>query len=200
MTIEELQEQLNKAAASIQKLEAKNEELIGKLKSESARADDLENASGSELEKAVKRAEKAERDLKVANERADKSDKGLRDFKASNALTNAIATANVNSDDVAMLTKALRGDIMFGDDGEPTIEGKSIEDYAKSFFSGPGKKYVRVADNDGGGATGGAKTTQPRMTKENFTYAGFAKIQLENEEEANAIADAIGRPELKTNH
>lgn len=93
MTIEELQEQLNKAATSIQKLEAKNEELIGKLKTESARADDAESATGTELDKAIKRAEKAERELKNANERADKSDKGLREYKRDAAISAAIAAA-----------------------------------------------------------------------------------------------------------
>lgn len=198
MTIEELQEQLNKAATSIQKLEAKNEELIGKLKTESARADDAESASGTELEQAIKRAEKAEREAKAANERADTTAKGLREFKASNALTAAIASANVDSDHVAMLTKAMRADIQFDDAGEPNIEGKTIEAYAKSFFSDAGKRYVRAADHSGGGASGSEGSKAPRMTKENFSYGEFAKIQLSNPEEANAIADAVGKPELKT--
>lgn len=190
-------------------LKTKNAELLRKLKAAEARADKAEeerdeaaeNAkadAGTELDKANRRITKLEKDLDAANTRATTAEKGLRDHKANGALATAIASANVDSDDVAMLTKALRADITFDDAGEPTIEGKSIEDYAKSYFSGAGKKYVRAADNNGGGASGSDNSKSARMTKETFNFSEFARIQLENPEEANAIADAVGRPELKT--
>jgi hypothetical protein len=197
MTIEELQEQLNKAATSIQKLEAKNDELIGKLKTESARAEELESASGTELEKAVKRAEKAERDLKAANEVAEKSNKTLRDYKRDAAISNLITANKVNPDD-ARAVKAILMMELDQDGDEPSIQGMSLDDYGKSFFAKEGKRYVQAADHSGGGATGSEGAKAPRMTKENFNFSEFAKIQLEDPAEANAIADAVGRPKLKT--
>lgn len=189
-------------------LKNKNAELHRKLKAAELRAekaeqdaeDAAENAkaeTGSELDKAKRAITKLTKDLDAANKRADASDNSLRDYKASSALATAIASANVDSDHVAMLTKALRADIQFDDAGEPVIEGKSIEDFAKSYFGGAGKKYVRVAEHGGGGATGSEGAKAARMTKENFNYSEFAMIQLKNPAEANAIADAVGKPELK---
>lgn len=190
-------------------LKTKNRELHGIIKKLEAQVSKLtddvseaaENAkaeSGSELDKATRQITKLTKERDDALARATNSDKGLREYKASNALTSAIASANVDSDHVAMLTKAMRADIQFDDAGEPNIEGKSIEAYAKSFFSDAGKRYVRAADHNGGGASGSEGAKAPRMTKENFSYGEFAKIQLSNPEEANAIADAVGKPELKT--
>lgn len=200
MTIEELQEQLSKAATSIQKLEAKNEELIGKLKTESARADDAESVTGTELEKAVKRAEKAERDFKAANERADTNAKSLREYKRDAAISAAIATANVDSHHVAILTKALRGDVEFDDMGEATIGGKAIDAYAKSFFAKEGASYVRVADHNGGNSTGseGARASsfsKPPETPEELH--NWMKFTNTNKDEAVALANTWGRADLR---
>lgn len=189
-------------------LKNKNRELHAKLKAAEARAEKAEEErdeaaesaradAGSELDKANRRITKLEKDLESANARAAESDKSLRDHKANGALATAIASANVDAEDVAMLTKALRADIDFDETGEPTIEGKSIATFAKSYFEGAGKKYVRAADHNGGGATGSEGAKPLRMTKENFNFTEFARIQLENPAEANAIADAVGRPNLK---
>ncbi len=166
MTIEELQAALEKANAaierantSISKLETKNSELIDREKAAKDRADEAEASTGSELEKATKRAEKAERELKASNERADTNAKTLRDFRADNAINTAIATANVDAKHVALLAKALRADVEFSDDGEPTIGGKAVDVYAKSFFAKDGLSYVRAANNAGGLATGNDGST-----------------------------------------
>lgn len=192
-------------------LKNKVNELHALLKQEKSRAEKAErekeeaaeaatNANSTELEKAVKRAEKAERDLKNANERADKSDKGLREYKRDAAISAAIAAANVDSQHVAILTKALRGDVEFDEAGEPTIGGKTIDIYTKSFFAKEGASYVRAADHNGGGASGseGSKSSafsKPPETPEELH--NWMKFSVANKEEATALSIAWGRADLR---
>lgn len=166
--------------------------------------DDVEDAAenaraetGSELDKANRQITKLTKERDEALTRADKSDKGLREFRASNALTTAIAAANVHSEDVALVSKALRADIEFDDNGEPTIEGKSIESYTKSFFASAGKKYVRAADHDGGGASGSDGSKATRWSKLPQTQAEWAEFNSLDTAERNAVADSLGAPQLK---
>lgn len=171
MTIEELTAALEKAQASITKLETKNSELIDREKAERQRADEAESTTGTELEKATKRAEKAERDLKAANDRADTNANSLRSFKADNAITQAIASANVDAKHVPLLAKALRADVEFSDDGEPLIGGKAIDAYAKAFFAKDGLTYIRASNNTGGLATGNDGTSVAALSKKPETEA-----------------------------
>lgn len=193
-------------------LKNKNADLLRQLKAEKARADKAEQdaqdaadnastANASDLDKAIKRAEKAERDLKAANERADTNAKSLRDFRAENAITNAIATANVDSKHVALLSKALRADVEFSDDGEPMIQGKAIDAYARSFFAKDGLSYVRAANNNGGLATGNDGSKAGDFTKAPETAEEYNKFfQLTNTDKAaaNALAEQWGRADLKS--
>lgn len=193
-------------------LKSKNADLLRKLKAAEARAEKAEEErdeatetakadAGSELDKANRRIIKLEKDLSTANERADKSDKSLREYKATSALTSAIASANVDSKHVNMLTKALRADIEFDDEGEPTIEGKSIQDYAKSFFAKDGAEYVRAADHNGGGATGSGNSQARQFSKAPETPEELHKWMgwsANNKEEANALADEWKRADLRS--
>jgi len=189
-------------------LKNKNRELHGIIKSLEAKVakltDDVEEAAdnaraetGTELDKANRQITKLTKERDEALTRADKSDKGLREFRASNALTTAIAAANVHSEDVALVSKALRADIEFDDNGEPTIEGKSIESYTKSFFASAGKKYVRAADHDGGGASGSDGSKATRWSKLPQTQAEWAEFNSLDTAERNAVADSLGAPQLK---
>lgn len=199
MTIEELQEQLTKAANSIQKLEAKNEELIGKLKNESARADDAESATGTELEKATKRADKAERDLKAAAERAEKSDKALRSFREEAAIANILTAHKVQADDYRAVKAILKLELD-PDTEEPTIGGKSLEDYAKGYFAKEGKKYTQAADHNGGGATGSEGSKAGSWSKAPETpdeLHNWMKYSATNKDEATALANTWQRADLR---
>jgi len=191
-------------------LKNKVNELHALLKQEKARAEKAErdkeeaaeaatNANATELERMQKRAEKAERDLKAASERADASGKSLRDYKRDAAISTAIAAANVDSQHVAILTKALRGDVEFDDAGEPTIQGKPIDAYAKSFFAKEGASYVRASDNNGGGASGsdGSKARSwvkpPESPEELHNWMRFS---VSNRDEAVALSKSWGRVDL----
>lgn len=191
-------------------LKNKVNELHALLKQEKARAEKAErdkeeaaeaatNANATELERMQKRAEKAERDLKAANERADASGKSLRDYKRDAAISAAIAAANVDSQHVAILTKALRGDVEFDDAGEPTIGGKSINDYSKSFFAKEGAGYVRAADHNGGGASGsdGSKArTWSKPPESPEELHNWMRFSVSNKEEAVVLSKSWGRVDL----
>lgn len=190
-------------------LKNKVNELLAANKAANARAEKAErereeaaeaaaNASATDLQKAVSRAEKAEKAFKDAEDRAALYQADLRNQRADSEVAQALAAANVDAKHITLLTKALRSDVKFTDEGMAMIEGKAVADYAKSFFAKDGLSYVRAPDNGGGAVTGHDGTKTPRMTKENFSFGEFAKIQLADPAEANAIADSIGRPELKT--
>lgn len=191
-------------------LKNKIAELHGLIKAEKARADKAErekdeaaetaaSANSTELEKMHKRAEKAERDLDAANKRADASDKSLRATRADHAISKAISEANVDAKHVRAATAILKLDMNFDDEGNALIEGKSVPDFAKSYFAKDGLSYVRAADNSGGLSQGNTSTTKPPlMTKETFNYTDFGNLMASNPAEANALADQLGRPDLKS--
>lgn len=208
MTLEELQAEVARLSGELDTVNANNNKLVKEkrealTRAEKAEADATDAAetaraeTGTELDKANRRISKLEKELGEAVTRADKSDKGLRDYKASAALSNAIASANVDADDVAMLTKAFRADIEFDDSGEPTIEGKPIDAYAKSYFAGAGKKYVRVADHNGGGASGSGNSEPVKISKVPETDAEWRAFNALDDVERNATADRLGVPQLK---
>jgi hypothetical protein len=190
-------------------LKNKNADLVKRLKAAEKRAEDAEAAAqqalddadmakGNEVAKLQREITRLTNELQSANEQATASSKTLRDYKLTNALNEAMSANNVDDAHRSLLSKALRGDVEFNDDGEPTIGGKSVADYSKAFFAKEGKSYVRMPDHAGSGATGSTTASNTtRMTKENFNYSEFARIALDNPAEANAIADAVGRPELK---
>ncbi len=159
--------------------------------------DDAATAKLDDLAKAQREIKRLTDELKTASEQATASNTSLRDYKLTNALNEAMSTNNVDDGHRSLLSKALKADVEFGEDGEPTISGKSIADYTKSYFAKEGKSYVRPAEHSGSGATGNTTvSTQSRMTKETFNFTDFARIALDNPEEAKAIAHDVGRPEL----
>lgn len=212
MTLEELQAEVARLSGELETVNANNNKLVKEkrdalTRAEKAEADATDAAetaraeTGTELDKANRKIAKLEKERDDAVLRADKSDKGLRDYKASAALSNAIASANVDADDVAMLTKAFRADIEFDDNGEPTIEGKPIDAYTKSYFAGPGKKYVRVADHNGGGASGSGNSAASSWSKapeSGDELHRWMKWSAENKDEANALADTWKRADLRS--
>lgn len=204
-TNEELQADLEKALTSIEKLEGfnavlkqENKDALNKARKAEEAIEEAEAAKGSELDKAIKRAEKAEKSIKDMEERAAQAETNLRNTRADTALTSALAAANIDSKSLGFLTDSLKTKVQFTDDGEPLLNGKSVADHVKELTSPKGALHhlVNAPNHSGGVAMGYDGTKAPRMTKENFNYSEFAKIQMENPAEANAIADAVGKPNL----
>lgn len=212
MTLEELQAEVSRLSSQLDTVNANNNKLVKEkrdalTRAEKAEADVTEAAenaradAGTELDKANRRITKLEKERDDAVSRADKSDKGLRDYKASAALSTAIASANIDADDVEMITMALRSMVEDDADGEPSIKGKPIEDYTKSYFAGAGKKYVRVADHNGGGASGSGNAAASAWSKppeSSDDLHNWMKWSADNKEEANALADSWKRADLRS--
>lgn len=211
MTDEQMKAEIARLAAEVDALNKNAADLVKEKRAALTRAEKAEqdaqeaaeaarSETGSELDKANRLITKLTKERDDALSKATNSEKGLREYKASSALATAIASANVDADDVALLTKALKADIEFDDSGEPLIEGKSIDAYAKTFFSGAGKRYVRVADHSGGGATGSEGTKSGQWSKAPSTpdeLEGWMKFSLDNRDEATALANQWQRADLK---
>lgn len=191
-------------------LKAKNADLLKKLKAAEKRAEAAEaakedaaeeakNASADDLTKAQTRITRLERDLEAANKRADSAESGLKTYKAETEIAKAIAANNVNSEDVRAVTALFKMDMEMDDDGNPTIEGKPLADYAKSYFAKDGLKYVRAADNSGGGALGndGTKPSQYNIKSAADITPELMKLATTNPAEYNAIVTNAGLSELK---
>lgn len=184
-------------------LKNKNSDLIRQNKELKERAERAErekeeaaeiaaNSNSTELEKMQKRAERAEKALETSQGEVADFKKQIRNGRRDTAISELITANKVNPDD-ARAVKAMLLMELDQDSEEPTVGGQALADYAKSFFASEGKRYVQAADHNGGGASGSEGTKAPRMTKENWNWTEFAKIQSENPAEAQAIASAAGK-------
>ena len=174
-------------------LKNKIRELMSKLKDAEAAAEEAGNANLDDLTKANKRIEKLEKDLKDANERATLSDSNLRSYRTDNEIAKLLVQHKVQNEDHEIVSSYIRAMTKWDDDGNPIAQDKPLTDFAKDYFSGAGKRYTQLPDNSGGGSTGNNGTTPPRMTAENWNWTEFAKIQIENPAEADALAKAAGK-------
>lgn len=199
-TIEELEAQLDKALTSISKLEAKNEEVIGKLKSETARADAAEKladaaednaAAGDELKTLQRDHKKLEKALADMTGERDTLSTELRTTRLDGAISAAIASGNVRPEMVEAVEAIMHRKAVY-EDGAATIDGKSIADFAKGYFAKDGSHFVRAADNAGADATGnnGAKSTD--YSNKPFALGEYQTLLQTNPESAKAWANATG--------
>ncbi|MBD8699283.1 hypothetical protein IFT54_05565 [Sphingomonas sp. CFBP 13714] len=191
----------------IEKLRAKNKELLSEKQKEKAKvqalADEKDEAEARAAESggnvdALKAAHAKE--LAKLQAKLDASDGDLRTIRVDNEISKALASGNVRQELGEGFTAILKSKVQY-DGAVATIDGKPIADFASEYLgSDVGSHYRRASDNSGGGATGNSSNTKaPRMTRENFNYTDFGKLMVENPAEANALADQLGRPELKSN-
>ena len=185
-------------------LKNKNAELLRKLKDAENRAEAAErekteaeenaaNEKRSDLEKANKQIEKLTKDLADANTKTSEATKSFHSYKADNEISNLLIAHKVQPDDAPMVTAYLKSLRTLDDDGASSFDGKTGEEFAKTYFAGAGKRYTAAPDNSGGGSTGFDGTKPPRMTAENWNWTEFGKIQLENPAEAREIAEKAGK-------
>ena len=162
-----------------------------------AAKDAADTAAGNQLALLQRKYEKLETALADMTADRDALAGEIKTTRVDHAISAAIASGNVRPEMVDAVEALLHRKVDYTD-GEASIAGKSIADFAKTFFAKDGSHYVRAADNSGADAQGnnGSKAVAHSMTKENFDINEFTMIQLENPELANSIAEAVGRPEL----
>ena len=198
---------------SIDKLTAKNEELVAdvrKAKSEARAAKEIDPDS---YRAEIERADKAEaslaeanKALKAANADRDKAAKELesernaaRTFALEAEVAGAIAEGNVVPALVpafkAMIAAQAKADLVDGKYAV-TIGDKSARDHIKAFLDGDEGKAFRAADfNGGGGApgSGGGKggAVNP-FAKDTYSMTEQAKLIKTDPTAAAALAKAAG--------
>lgn len=200
--IETLEAALNKAeeekkAALGEKFKA-NAALKEAQEAREAAAEEAERKSG-DLEAIEKRlTTKFQKQVDELTRERDTLAGDLRTIRVDNEVKSAIASGNVRAELVPAVEALLLRQAQY-DDGVATIDGKSIADHAKSFFSSKdGAFYVNAPASSGSNSTGSVGAKPQRMTKETFNATEFMKIKVENPALANELAAEMGMPHLSS--
>lgn len=187
-------------AKAVEKLEAKNRELIAEKRRQGEGKIDAAELEKVEAERDKLAADLAtvQRELKTVTKTAETATKALEAEKAhtakllvSDGLTKALAEAGVTDPKLqraaAALLRAEHG-IEVVTEGEARIAkvgDKSLPDFVKTWAQGDdGKTFVAAPVNGGGGATGGTGGGAKSWKDLTVTEQG----QLYNQDKAQAIA------------
>ncbi len=164
----------DKIQASIDKLESKNEELVGELRTTKQQLRATKEIDPADLTAAEERAEKAEAALKEAQKEVKslttERDKALKAVESEsgytskllteNALNKALAEAGVTDPDYLAAAKSMMAGtaqvVSEGDERIVKVGDKTLADHVKEWASTePAKKFISAPSNSGGGAPGG---------------------------------------------
>lgn len=212
MTLEEVTAALEAAQASIKGLEENNRALKAEKqtlqgeKDEAARkareAEDAVATSGDDVEKVRQTMQaKYDRDLAAAEAKLTEKGKELHSLKAHTEATTAMAKAGYTVGAQSLMLKAILAEATLGDDGNPTIEGKSISAYVADYAkTSEGKQFIKAPENTGAAAKGGSGEAKANWTYESSQKdrAGFRTWAKENEENRTA-ANALYKEWNNTN-
>lgn len=202
----DLSAELADLKAQLDKVNSKNAELVKEKQAMKLKAQEAKDAAdAAELTAAEKNGDiealKAAhaKELKKYQDAAEKAEADLKTIRVDNAIATAIGEGNVKPEFIKAVTAMMKAEVEYAN-GEATIEGKSIADYAKEYLSGEaGSHFVRAADNSGSGATGNSKTTvQQAWTKEEFLGSRSLeaqKLARDNPAEYNRIVAQVGLPD-----
>lgn len=209
--VSDLEDKLNKALESIQKLEAKNKELI----TEKQKANDAADAAAAEADQAAEDKARADNDLKALEEKLTAKHtrelaKITKDYEAAqgqlstllidNAISQALDGHNVLPQFKKAVTSMIKSEAKL-DGGEAFAGNLPLVDYIKDFVSSEdGKHFVAAPANSGAAVTtqSTTSTTNHGYTKENFDSRIGEWLMLEKSDPtaAAAIAKSVGRNDL----
>lgn len=138
--------------------------------------------------------------LKKLQDTIDTRDKTLATMLIDNAIATKIGEAGVFPHFAKAVTAMLKADAVVKN-GEAMVGDVPLADYISGFLvSDEGKHFVAAPANGGAGATGStaksSKFTKPPETADEWDR--FMKASAANPAETNALADAWGRPDLKS--
>ncbi len=194
MTIEELTAALEKAQASIAKLETKNSELIDREKKAKEAADAAETAREEAASAAAAKAgdveaikaqlqRKHDAELKKLNDQLSTMSGELSTLKIDNVISAEIAKAGVLPHHADILATFLKSGVKM-ENGEALKDGVSLADHLSGFFSSDAAKhYIAAPNNAGAGATGATAAAGNAPIKD---VGAFMKLAKENPEAAKA--------------
>lgn len=209
MTLEDAVEALQKAQASITKLEEKNKELQTEKQAAKAKADEAEAARDEAAERAERDAKdvealekrlsaKFQKDIDTLTRERDDANAKLRTTLVDNEIARAIRDNNVRDGMDEPLIALFQSKVKF-DNGEATIDGQTIGEFAQDYLgSEKGAYFRRPSDVSGADASGNTtKAVTTKLTKRPTTPAEMDILDAMPDEERNAFLDSIGAADLK---
>lgn len=208
----DLEAKLAKAIESIEKLEAKNKELL----TEKQKAKEAADAAEAERETAEEEKARANNDLKALEDRLNakhskelakltKENEGykgqLNTLLIENTIQSSMAEHNVLPQFQKAVAAMIRAEAKL-ENGEAMAAGMSLKDYIADFVGGDdGKHFTAAPANTGAAVTnhgttvsGGQWSTPPKSGQE---MAEWGRWAMNNESAANTLADRWGMPHLK---
>ncbi len=192
-------------------LKTKNADLVRRLKLAEQRAEAAEleaenaldtasTAAGDELSKLQRAYNKLEKQVADLTGERDTFASELRTTRVDNEVAKAIASSNVRPELVPAVEALLLRQATY-EDGVATINGKTIADAAKSFFSSKdGSHYVRAPESSGSGSTGASAVDTSGWSNAPSTadeYTRYMKLTVSDPAAATSLADKWNRPDLK---
>lgn len=213
MTIEELTAALEKAQASITKLETKNSELIDREKKAKQAAEEAETAREEAANEAATKAgdieaikagleKKHNAELKKLTDQIGKLSGDVSTYKIDSVISAEIAKAGVLPGMSDLVTTYLKNGATIDATGEATVNGVPLADHIAAYFASDAAKLVIAApQNSGGGATGSnANATAHGFTKENIRTpqkeAEWMALEKTNPTLFKQVAADTGRNEV----
>lgn len=164
-----------------------------------AAIEDAKAETGTELDKARNEVKKLTKQVADLTGERDTYAADLRTTRVDNEVAKAIASSNVRPELVPAVEALLLRQASY-DDGVATINGKSIADAAKSFFSSKdGSHYVRAPESSGSGSTGATTVDSSGWAKAPETadeFTRYSKLTVDHPETATALATKWNRPDL----
>lgn len=207
MDIEELQAALAETNKRVEALSAKNEELLGEVKTERqkrreaeearAQADEEARAKAEEAAKASGNAEEIQRTIEArykaqmekAQREAQDATAQLNRYVIDGSIRDALAQAEI----AATFGKAAA--LLFKDgrnievkDGQAFVDGVPIADAVKEWAAADGAAFKAAGQATGGGAPGGGKSGGKTLAE--MTQDERMKLASENPEQFRALRAA----------
>lgn len=198
MTEEEMQARIAELEGEKTALKNKNSQLIDREKAERDRAEAAEKKVGDAAKNAAAGDElatlKLEHSALIAERDQLRSERDtlavdLHTTRVDHAISAAIATGNVDAKHVDAVEAILYRKL---DKDADTIGGKSIADFAKSYFAKDGSHYVRAPDNSGADAAGNSGAKSVDYSNKPFALGEYQTMLVDNPQAAAAWASATG--------
>lgn len=206
-TLEEALETIAKLTTSVEKLQSKNTEIIGKLKSAQDEAEDARSERDEKAEEAERKSgdiaalekrltDKYEKQISKLQSDLEARDTDLRTIRVDNEISRVLDEQNVLSHMKGPLSAMYKAMAQY-ENGEATIEGAALSEHIATHLSGDdGAHYRAASQNSGGNANGNTSTkvTDKEFTKENFNLTKFSELAKSDPAKANAISEQLGLP------
>ena len=199
---------LAKANSDIEKLKAKNQELLTEKRAAKAAADEAAERAEEAQELAARAANdttalektlaaKYQKQLDAATAKATAADATLQKLLVDNGITQALQQANVAPSLAKAAAALLRSEASIDiTDGAAMINGVALSDYVANWAKTDGKDFVAAPVNGGGGSLGAsAGAAVGAWTAENFhsKTTEFMALAKTNPAEAKRIAISVGQ-------